>query len=116
MKRILIAEDEEILRMLLCDTLEDDYEVTEAENGLEAIQLIREHTFDLLLIDFMMPFYNGVEVIESAREAGVTTPIVMLTAKTQDYDRQLALDAGANYFVAKPFSPMELLEFVHSVI
>ena len=116
MKRILVAEDEEILRMLLCDTLEDDYEVIEAENGLEAIQLIREQAFDLLLIDYMMPFYNGVEVIESARAAGVKTPIVMLTAKTQDYDRQLALNAGANYFVGKPFSPMELLEFVHSVI
>lgn len=116
MKRILIAEDEEILRMLLCDTLEDDYEVTEAENGLEAIQKIREESFDLLLIDYMMPFYTGVEVIESARAAGVTTPIVMLTAKTQDYDRQLVLEAGANYFVAKPFSPMELLEFVHSII
>ncbi len=116
MKRILIAEDEEILRMLLCDTLEDEYEVTEAENGLEAIQKIREESFDLLLIDYMMPFYTGVEVIESARAAGVITPIVMLTAKTQDYDRQLALEAGANYFVAKPFSPMELLEFVHSII
>lgn len=116
MKRILLAEDEEILRMLLCDTLEDDYDVTEAENGLEAIQQIRENSFDLLMIDYMMPFYTGIEVIQTARAAGISTPIIMLTAKTQEYDRQVALDAGANYFVAKPFSPMELLKFVQSVI
>lgn len=116
MKKILVAEDEEILRMLLCDTLEDDYDVVEAENGLVAVQCIQNESFDLLVIDYMMPYYTGIEVIEQVRAKGITTPILMLTAKTQEPDRQRALDAGADYFMAKPFRPMELLEFIHSIV
>jgi DNA-binding response OmpR family regulator len=116
--KILIADDEDVLRMLITETLEiEDYELDEAQDGIEAYQKIMENEYDLILLDLMMPGKTGLEVCQLVREQGKTTaPIVMLTAKTQAEDRENALKTGVNYFFAKPFSPMQLLEFVQDIL
>ncbi|WP_409298352.1 response regulator transcription factor [Peribacillus sp. SCS-26] len=119
MKRILLAEDEEVLRMLVVDTLEDEeYLVDEAADGGEAVELFNINEYDLLIVDYMMPVYSGLEVIEKIRrsEKGGSIKILMLSAKSQQFEQQKILDAGADYFMAKPFSPQKLLEKVREVI
>ncbi|WP_377890955.1 response regulator [Alkalihalobacillus sp. R86527] len=116
--RILVADDEEILRMLIVDTLEDNgYEIDEAEDGAEALQLINSHSYDLVLLDYMMPEMTGLEVIENVRTSGNhDVKIMMLTAKAQKKDEDIAKQAGADYFISKPFSPMNLLETVEVIL
>lgn len=118
MKRILVADDEEILRMLICDSLEDlGFEIDEAEDGADALQKVTGVHYDLLILDYMMPQLTGLEVIERIPDAiKERTPILMLTAKAQEADRQLAIDKGANYFMSKPFSPVELIAFVEELL
>lgn len=119
MKRILLAEDEEVLRMLVVDTLEDEgYLIDEASDGLEAIQMIEENDYDLVLVDYMMPGLTGLEVIEKVRSMPLKQhlKIMMLTAKSQQKDEEAAKKAGANYFLAKPFSPMKLAELVGEIV
>ncbi|WP_409288662.1 response regulator transcription factor [Peribacillus sp. SCS-37] len=119
MKRILLAEDEEVLRMLVVDTLEDEeYLVDEAADGGEAVELFHANEYDLLIVDYMMPVYSGLEVIEKIRrsEKGEGIKILMLSAKSQQFEQQKILDAGADYFMAKPFSPLKLLEKVGEII
>ncbi len=116
MKKILIADDEEILRILIVDTLEDDLEIAEAEDGKEALQKIRDNEYDLIVLDYMMPHLTGLEVLEQMREDQNTTKVLMLTAKAQDADREKAISKGADYFMSKPFSPMELLTLVENIL
>ncbi|TSB46595.1 response regulator [Alkalicoccobacillus porphyridii] len=119
MKKILVADDEEVLRMLITDTLEDlDCEVLEASDGQEAIDLIRKHHFDLLVLDYMMPEKTGLEVIEEVRamEDKKDVLILMLTAKSQQADQEEIIEKGANYFLAKPFSPLVLMERVEEIL
>ena len=119
MKRILLAEDEEVLRMLVVDTLEDeDYIIDEAANGGEAMELFQNHSYDLVILDYMMPVYTGLEVIKQIRntETEKHSKILMLSAKNQTYEQEQILQTGADYFMAKPFSPMKLLELVVDIL
>ena len=117
MKRILLAEDEEVLRMLVVDTLEEnDYQVDEAADGIEAVQLFDENTYDLLVLDFMMPGLTGLEVIHHVRQKNKEIKILMLSAKSQQYEQEKVIEAGANYFMAKPFSPLELKIKVEDIL
>ncbi|WP_042347873.1 response regulator transcription factor [Bacillus massiliigorillae] len=118
MKRLLVVDDEEILRMLICDTLEDlGYEIDEAEMGEEALTKISQTKYDLLILDYMMPNLTGIEVIERIpAEIKQIMPILMLTAKAQEADRQAVLDKGADYFMSKPFSPVDLVKVVEEIM
>ena len=118
MKRILIADDEEILRMLMVDSLEDEgYEIDEAEDGLDAIGKLDNNDYDLLLVDYMMPGATGLEVIEHVRKGAKNSriKIVMLTAKTQKEDEERAKSFGANFFLGKPFSPNKLVGLIGEI-
>lgn len=119
MKRILLAEDEEVLRMLVVDTLEEyDYSIDEAADGGEALESIESNHYDLIILDYMMPVYTGLELIEKIRrlENHKHTKILMLSAKSQKDEQEKVLKTGADYFMAKPFSPLELSELVVGIL
>jgi two-component system, OmpR family, phosphate regulon response regulator PhoB len=117
MAKILLAEDEEVLRMLVVDTLEDEgHEVDEACDGEEAYELIQKNSYDLILLDYMMPVYTGLELIQLVRNEQNQSKILMLSAKSQSSEQQKVLDAGADYFMSKPFSPLELVERIEEIL
>lgn len=119
MARILIAEDEEVLRMLMVDTLEDEgHELDEAADGREAVDHIMENDYDLILLDYMMPLLTGLEVIERVRNSPKRSAvkIMMVSAKSQQSDKELVLKSGADYFIAKPYSPAELVQRIEDIL
>lgn len=119
-RHILVAEDEPHIRRILMTLLETaDFEVDMASDGKEALALLESTTaYDLLITDLMMPHLTGLEVLASLREmdhrAGI--PVVMLTAKGQDADRERALELGAQDFLTKPFSPKKLLARIQELL
>jgi CheY-like chemotaxis protein len=118
-KRLLLAEDEEVLRMLVVDTLEDEgYDIDEACDGEEAYELIDRNDYDLVIIDYMMPQMTGLEVIEKVRQhpEKKDTKILMLSAKSQKVDQDRVLLAGADHFISKPFSPLYLVEKIGEIL
>lgn len=107
--RVLVVEDESRMAALLRRGLvEDGYAVDVAANGAEAIWLASEASFDVVVLDIMLPDLDGVEVCRSLRDARCWTPILMLTARDAIDDRVRGLDAGADDYLAKPFSFAEL--------
>jgi two-component system phosphate regulon response regulator PhoB len=118
-KKILLAEDEEVLRMLVVDTLEDEgYQMDEASDGEEVLQLILDNNYDLIILDYMMPVYTGLEIIEKIRQLPEKSHVkmMMLSAKSQKADQEIVLNAGANYFMSKPFSPLELVNKIEEIL
>lgn len=110
MARILVAEDEPDMLMGLRDNLQfEEYEVLEASDGEQALQMVQQHRPDLLLLDVMMPKVDGLEVCRRIRQAGYTMPILMLTAKSQEVDIVKGLEAGADDYITKPFGIREVL-------
>jgi len=118
-KRILIVDDEPHIRRLLAARLAaDGFEVAEADNGEEGLLSIDEFPPDLVLLDLIMPGADGIEVLTRIRTASrhAAIPVIILTAKGQDTDRELAFAGGATDFVTKPFSPMKLLARIHEIL
>ncbi len=116
-KKILVVDDEEILRMLIADTLSfEGYTVEEAQDGQEGFDKAATGQFDVILLDYMMPRLTGPEVLERLQPLNLGIPIIMLTAKVQQSDRDLAAHFGADYFMPKPFSPSELVTLVKQVL
>ena len=109
MTRILVVEDEPGIALGLEDDLRlEGWDVELVGDGLAASQRAREHSFDLILLDVMLPGKDGFDVCRELRRAGVQTPIIMMTAKAQEAEKVLGLDLGADDYVTKPFSPREL--------
>ena len=109
MARILVVEDEPALSICLANDLKlEGYEVEVAGDGETAIEKGRQPKFDLILLDVMLPRKDGFEVCRELRRAGVRTPIILLTARTQEAEKVLGLELGADDYVTKPFSPREL--------
>lgn len=111
-KRVLIVDDEEVIRKFLKIHLDKlGYEVTEAEDGLKAIERIGERKFDLIICDVMMPNKNGWEVVKEVKENPGTSdiPVILLTAKNDDVDMFKGYELGANYYMTKPFTKAQLL-------
>jgi two-component system alkaline phosphatase synthesis response regulator PhoP len=117
MAKILIVEDEESILMALEDNLKmEGYEVESAVNGEEGLSKAKERQFDLIILDIMLPRLDGFEVCKRLRQTGNMTPILMLTAKSQEIDKVLGLELGADDYVTKPFSPRELLARVKALM
>ena len=116
MENILIIEDEESILMALEDDLRvEGYEVSSATDGMQGFSMAKEQGYDLIILDIMLPKMNGFEVCKQLRQAGITTPILILTAKSQEIDKVLGLELGADDYVTKPFSPRELLARVNAL-
>ena len=110
MAHILLVEDEKKLRDGLRDNLaREGYRVTVAEDGERALELWHAGSFDLVLLDIMLPKKSGLAVCGEIRGKDTKTPILMLTAKAEDYDVVMGLEAGADDYVTKPFGLAELL-------
>ena len=117
MTKILIIEDEESILMALEDDLRlEGHEISSAKDGLQGLSMAKDKGYDLIILDIMLPEMNGFEVCKQLRQAGVVTPILMLTAKNQEIDKVLGLELGADDYVTKPFSPRELLARVKAIL
>jgi DNA-binding response OmpR family regulator len=109
MARILIVEDEpDIAFSLQADLQRQGYEISLSQNGDDAIRRGSSEQWDLILLDVMLPGADGIEVCASLRRTGVKTPIILLTARTRESEKESGLDAGADDYVTKPFSMREL--------
>ena len=117
MKKIIVADDEELLRNLVCDYLtREGYQPIPAKDGEEALALFNENPDTVLLIlDIMMPNIDGWEVCRKIRETS-SVPIIMLTARNQEFDELTGFDAGADDYVTKPCSPSVLMKRVAALL
>ncbi|MBN2138335.1 MAG: response regulator transcription factor [Sedimentisphaerales bacterium] len=114
---ILVVEDEQKIRTALRDFLEyHDFKVAEALDGLEADRIANDKQFDLILLDLMLPKISGEELCTRWRQAGMQTPIIMLTAKGQESERVAGLNIGADDYITKPFSLEELLARIRAIL
>lgn len=116
---VLLCDDEEVLRQLVRATLGNgEYEIVEAADGDESLALARHHRPDVVILDMMMPGRSGLDVLRALRgdAALAGTPVIMLTARAQQADREAASAAGADRYLAKPFSPLELISVVEELL
>ena len=117
MTRILVVEDDPAILRGLVDNLRlESYEVVTAVDGEAGDRLVREAPPDLILLDLMLPKLSGYELCRKLRSEGLTTPILMLTARGEETDRVLGLDLGADDYVTKPFSIRELLARIRALL
>ncbi|MCD2136945.1 response regulator transcription factor [Salinicoccus halitifaciens] len=115
-EKILIVDDEERIRKLLNMYLvREGYEITEAEDGAEALDLALENDYNCILLDLMMPEMDGIEVAKRLRREK-STPIIMLTAKGEENNRVEGFEVGADDYIVKPFSPREVVLRVKAIL
>jgi two-component system alkaline phosphatase synthesis response regulator PhoP len=116
-KNILVVEDEEALRMTLRDRLRSEgYRVDFAVDGHEAYDKATRLPFDLIILDVMLPGRNGFDVCRDIRQAGLGTPVLLLTARDQIVDKIVGLKLGADDYVTKPFDTLELMARVEALL
>jgi DNA-binding response OmpR family regulator len=117
MARILVVEDDPAIALGLEDDLTlEGYEIEIAKDGESGVTRAREGTFDLVLLDVMLPKKDGFQVCRELRRGGSKLPIIMLTAKTHEAEKVLGLEVGADDYVTKPFSPAELRARIKAVL
>ena len=117
MPRVLLVEDEPGLVLTLTDRLEaEGYDVASATDGQAALERIAADAFDVILLDVMLPGRDGFDVCRTARQRGVTTPVLMLTARGQVIDRVAGLKLGADDYLTKPFEMAELLARIEALL
>jgi two-component system, OmpR family, response regulator len=115
--RILLVDDEQPIQTLLSFPLQrDGYEVVQASDGREALARFSEQAFDLVVLDLMLPRIDGLEVCKRLRAKGSTVPIIMLTAKSEEIDKVLGLELGADDYITKPFSMREFRSRVKAAL
>lgn len=116
MAKMLIVDDDLHLRKLVLTYAElDNFQCSEAENSIKALELLRQSEYDIIILDVMMPGQDGFETLAKIREFA-QTPVIMLTARSEEYDRLLGFNLGADDYVSKPFSPKELMARVNAVL
>ena len=114
--RLLLAEDELSLSKAVSTILtKNNYSVDVVHNGIDALEYIEAVSYDGIILDIMMPKMDGLTVLKSIRKKGISTPVIMLTAKSEVDDKVLGLDSGANDYVTKPFETKELLARIRAM-
>ena len=116
MNRLLIADDEPKIREVIREYAEfNDYEVTEAEDGMEAVQLCKDNDFDIIILDIMMPRLDGFSACKEIKKTK-DIPVIMLSARSEEYDKLFGFELGIDDYVTKPFSPKELIARVGAIL
>lgn len=113
--RILICDDEALIRNVIKEYLHmEQYEVFEAENGMDAIEIVRNYEIDLIVMDIMMPKMDGYQAIKEIKKIK-DIPCIVLSARGEEFDKLIGFDMGIDDYVTKPFSPKELLARIKAV-
>lgn len=116
MYKILIADDEQKIREVLREYAEfEGHEVYEAADGMQAVELVRKQDFDIIILDVMMPRLDGFSACKEIRKI-TATPVLMLSARGEEYDKLFGFEIGADDYVVKPFSPKEVLARINAII
>lgn len=116
MYKILIVDDEEKIRQVLKEYLEfSGYSVSEASDGMDAINKCKAFDFDLIIMDIMMPRLDGISAVKEIRKTK-NTPVIMLSARSEEYDKMFGFEVGADDYVTKPFSPREIVARVKAIL
>jgi DNA-binding response OmpR family regulator len=114
--RILLVDDEERIRDMIKEyTSLEDYDIDEASNGIEALDLFKKHKYSLIILDVMMPKIDGYTVCREIRKTS-SVPVIMLTARGEEYDKLFGFELGVDDYIIKPFSPKELLARMKAII
>ena len=117
MPKILVVDDEKVLVKGIKFNLENEgYQVEVGYDGEEAVEQARTGQFDLIILDLMMPFMDGMTCLREMRARHINTPVIILTARGEEYDKLAGLESGADDYVVKPFSPRELVARVKAVL
>lgn len=117
MPKVLITDDDQKLLKMLKRTLAyENMDVLTASNGVEALEIVRDQQPDVMILDWMMPEMDGLELIERLRDMNKRLPILMLTARDAIEDRVDGLESGADDYLVKPFAPAELVARVHALL
>jgi DNA-binding response OmpR family regulator len=117
MTKILLVEDERKMQQVIKDNLElEGYDVDMASDGKVGLQKILDNSYALVLLDVMLPELSGFDVCRKAREKGISTPVIFLTAKGEEIDKVLGLELGADDYITKPFGVRELLARTKAVL
>ena len=115
MKLLLIEDDEKLCELLLFQLEKEKHEVDVCHDGRDGLDFFLQDAYDLVLLDRMLPTMNGLLVLKKARSAGITTPVILITALGELYDRIEGLDSGADDYIVKPFEFEELLARIRCV-
>lgn len=116
MYKILIADDEQKIREVLREYAEfEGHEVSEAVDGMQAVEFVRKNSFDIIILDIMMPRLDGFSACKEIRKFS-DTPVLMLSARGEEYDKLFGFEIGADDYVVKPFSPKEVLARINAII
>jgi len=113
MKKILVVDDETNIRNLIKNILGSEYRISTATNGIEALELLKEEDFNLIILDINMPQMDGVEFMEQLKKRNISTPVVIVSAFSDPEKLIKIFKLGASDFVIKPFSSDQILETVH---
>lgn len=117
MTKILVVDDEVAISTLLQYNLEQNgFEVTTAGDGSSAYQLAKSEQFDAILLDLMLPNVDGMTVLKQIRQDKIKTPVILVTAKGDEFDRVFGLELGADDYITKPFSPREVIARLKAVL
>ena len=114
--KILVVDDEELIRNVIKEYLiNDSYEVDEADNGLQAIEMAKNNDYDLIVMDIMMPKMDGYQACKEIKKIK-DIPFIMLSARSEEYDKLIGFDLGIDDYVTKPFSPKELVARIKAIL
>ncbi len=116
LRKILVVDDEQNIRQIILKYAKfEGYDAEEASNGLEAVDMCRKNDYDLIIMDIMMPELDGFSACREIRKTK-NTPVIMLSARGEEYDRIHGFETGVDDYVVKPFSPKELMMRVSAIL